>query len=307
MQISKARCVATAILAALSFSAGAQELPELFRPVTLTHPGWRGIQLEFIAKLENSASVSAVRIQGGVSTGTDRAHRFIFDASEKRYFGYDLDIQPAGDFGLRIHITPLTMDVQELARIGVDSTWTRLGPVRYPVISQVQPGDTISIDLLINRSTGQKIVDFITLKQSAYHSPVNTVSAPRDFTVADAMLQILGPTLTANGKPVGSVAQGGVSAAVVWVYVPGRGRYVLSLVANPQLGFRKAGKISTNALSFADEGVTYQLECPGRIVPGEGLFNLYVLRDASWRPQGSEITSGLLLGGADEARLVVHK
>ena len=39
-------------------------------------------------------------------------------------------------------------------------------------------------------------------------------------------------------------------AAVVWLYVGNRGRYYLSLLPHPKLGFRKAGEVRGSSLSF---------------------------------------------------------
>ncbi len=99
-------------------------------------------------------------------------------------------------------------------------------------------------------------------------------------------LTIQAPRLSINGKLDESSTKrfDEVSGGVVWIYVGKRGRYILSLVPHPELGFRRAGEVRGSSLSFVVGNDTFSLSTGGRIAPGQGSFNLYVLHDPDWKP-----------------------
>ena len=57
-----------------------------------------------------------------------------------------------------------------------------------------------------------------------------------EFALADFRISVNGKILDASTR-VG----GAISGAALWLYLPERGRFVLSLVPNPGLGFRRGG------------------------------------------------------------------
>jgi hypothetical protein len=100
---------------------------------------------------------------------------------------------------------------------------------------------------------------------------------------------------------------GSLSGAALWFYLPERGRFVMSLLPNPKLGFRRAGEVTNALLRFTEGSDRYDIKSTSRIVPAGGRFNLYVLHDPEWRPTGDEANSPILVGAADRAEWLVAK
>jgi hypothetical protein len=134
--------------------------------------------------------------------------------------------------------------------------------------------------------------------------PVKAASArppSRDFFDADAELVITNPRLALNGAAV-EVSQdpAPVKGKMVWIYVPGHGRYLLSL--SPRPGFGLAGQVGGTSLEFELRSDEIQVDTKERIAEGSGLYNLYVLHQSDWLPPKSSQTRALM-GSADRGDL----
>jgi hypothetical protein len=107
-----------------------------------------------------------------------------------------------------------------------------------------------------------------------------------------------------GGKVEPPASAGGFSGAVIWLYIKGRGRFVVSLVPYEKLGFRKNGVVSGYVLLFHDGPVEIRVECSGKVAPGPGAYNLYVLHEPGWRPSDGALTT---MGSADRPEYIVGK
>src|SRR3569623_213916 len=128
-------------------------------------PAWRDFSILFTPKIE-PASVAVGQLNSAVvdAAVTGAAHRFIYDEKIKRAFGYDVSLEPSADGSTaQLRIEPLS-DPQWAIRNG----WAMWGAApsglpKYPVIPNLRMGDKIALDLLVNPTTGQKIVDYLPL------------------------------------------------------------------------------------------------------------------------------------------------
>ena len=272
--------------------------------LSVSDPSWKGIWIAFVTRLEPPRENVRYQFPGGVFPDAGRAHHIIEDPAHKRYFGYDVRLEPAPDGNTAlIRIEPLTPS--RAGEISVGPGWTLLALPQYPVIPGVRVGDTVALDLLVNGS-GQKIVEYLTLK----HRGIAEASDPaaHDFSLADVELNLRQPQVRVNGKLEAAFPPDkafGVSGAVVWLYLAGRGRFVLSLFPNEKFGFQKNGVVSAGSLAFRDGPAEYRVECDGEIAPGYGPFNLYVVHEADWRP--TKTGEPFLVGSADKPEFVVGK
>ncbi len=116
-------------------------------------------------------------------------------------------------------------------------------------------------------------------------------------------MTLTAPRVFLNGKPEARDGNGGTSGAVVWLYLAGHGRFILSLVPNEKLGFVKNGAVSGNGLRFREGAAEFRVECGSRVAPGSGTYNLYVRQEPEWR-WGE---ASFLTGSADSADLVVGR
>lgn len=231
--------------------------------------------------------------------------RILLDRVQHVYLGYELllEQQPSGGylatFG-KLGVTTLDISSSGLARFPRDplaatpvrAAWTMLPLPAIPEPRAIAEGGSISLDLLVDAATGAKLIDDIHLVllhplSRPVPQPPTVSGAARDFTAADAELQLLQPRLTLNGEAQtasGPASVRNVRGALVWLYFPDHGRYILSLVPRAELGFRKAGEVRGGILSFTLDDDSIRLQCMSAIATGYAPYNLYVLHDADWQP-----------------------
>jgi hypothetical protein len=250
-------------------------------------------------------------------------HRVLVDGPRRVYFGYDVVVTPfAESNSYRIEFQPLSLPQREQQQVlgEAASAFTLLSAPAFPAAQTIRGGDVLALTLLTNAATGQKIVDYVTVQEPSRKfrgfDPVRerrftfAAGAARDFTVADAELTIRDPRVTVNGRLVESTADyaSEEAGAVVWLYLPGRGRYLLSLTPNPALGFRRAGEVRGSTLRFTAGDVTVAVASAATVVSGRSAFNLYVLHDPAWKPTYANANVGaFMMGAADRPEYLVGK
>jgi len=275
--------------------------------VTVSLPS--GIAVQMTARVEPGSQ----QVWSGVRVGNaGRIHRIVLDRSQKRYFAYDVIIESAeGAQNVQVRFEPFSLSAAEVAEMqAVDSTWTAIPLLKYPFVPRARAGDTIAIDVLENRATGQKVVDYLTLNRSNAGVTVNVPPVPlRDLSADDVELQLENLRISVNGSVVDASTRfgGSISGPAVWFYTPERGRFVLSLRPNSKLGFRRAGEVSERSLSFTEGQDRFDIQTTSRIAPAGGRFNLYVLHDPTWQPSSNDSNVPLLVGAADRAEWLAVK
>jgi hypothetical protein len=140
--------------------------------------------------------------------------------------------------------------------------------------------------------------------------PVPTVSGTaRDFSATDAELQLTQPRVTFNEASQDTTTRGAPLArgALVWFYLPGHGRYILSLVARPELDFEPAGEVRGGAVSFTLDKDSIKLECMNPVAAGDSPYNLYVLHDPEYEPTAQAQKGKFALGTVGAAELAALK
>jgi hypothetical protein len=257
---------------------------------------------------------------GGTIGGEGTIHRLMWDRRQRVYFGYDVSIEALSEPNTyRMSFGELTLSAEDTYVLGGDpSTWTSLPAPDWggPAVRTVRAGEVLSLDLLTNDTTGQKIVDYVTVqgpsaKPSAdpWHADfIYETGTPRDFRADDAALEIRLPRISVNGDLGTSAITTGevVYGTAVWFYLPAHGRFILSLTPHPELGFRNSGEIRGSALTFTAGNDTFNLVSSGRIAPGSGPFHLYVVHDPMWRPPSSD-GSAAQWGAADRLEQLFGK
>ena len=239
------------------------------------------------------------------------------------YFGYDVVVEPLPEANIyRVTFQQLVATPELVKRFLEDAAagWTQLPTPGFPAAQSIRGGDVLALNLLTNGATGQKIVDYVTVQEPTWRFDgfqkiperefAFAPGPPRDFRADDAELRIVSPRLTVNGKlDESSVRRYDTAAgAIVWLYVGNRGRYYLSLMPHPELGFRKAGEVRGSTLSFKIVNDTFTLSSAGRIAPGQAPFNLYVRHDPAWRPTYANANlSAFNMGAADRAESLIRK
>jgi len=220
--------------------------------------------------------------------------------------------------------------------------WKKLALPALPAAHSIKASEALENLVSTDPSTGQKLIDsmyivpapqanppagaFGSVQQQIQFSPrrapaqfafrgpgvvspddfdvPNVSGTAREFTIDDAEMAIrearvsindVRQLLTSHFRPV--------SGSLIWFYVPKRGRYVLSLLPHPELGFVQVGEVRGGTALFAIGGERVRLESPTAIAPGNAPYLLYVLNDADWVPTVQAPSDILLLGSVSRAEL----
>lgn len=109
---------------------------------------------------------------------------------------------------------------------------------------------------------------------------------PRDFTVDDIQISIKIPfQVYVNGKAwrhgmgwhIDRFIHPSETGSTIWLGLPGRGMYVLSLAPREGRDFQKSGAIRNNVIAFHDGDDQYEIRTSGPILGTDKAWNLYVL------------------------------
>ncbi len=219
-------------------------------------------------------------------TGIDRTEgktvlrRFVRDGLRQVYVRYAATVETLPDGTYRVSFGPSSDPTPAGVYPGAD--WEVRGPATYPVPQIVRDGDSVRIELYANRS--RTLADYVHVGRA--DRMVLRQEAPRDYYAEDAEFSISQPRFRVNGVTRDAVAAlpETIRGPVLWVYVPGRGRYVLSLHAHPALGFKNAGEAAGNSLTFSADGNVFRIDTAERIAAGSGTYTLRVLPDLGWEP-----------------------
>ena len=255
---------------------------------------------------------------GPSCSGANTLHRVMVDRSRKVYFGYDARvtiIKTESDTRYRITFAPLSFTPELQKVLGADAkTWTTLPSPQFPPARVVRAGEVLELTLLTNSSSRQQMSEYVTLQDPLRKGfdaePPREFAfvggAPRDFSVTDIELRLEEPRVTTTypstdiprsliadgtdrdaardgtGVNVTLRSRGNAAGPILWMYMPGRGRFLLSLT--PRNGFRRAGEVRGSSLRFIVDGQTYDVMSTLRIAPATAAFNLYVRQQRDWKP-----------------------
>ena len=267
------------------------------------------------ARLNNGVSVALTtrmvpgahgrRVASMVTLESDVIHRVFLDKRNGLYFGYDLEIQPGGSVGqFKVSVRPLSQDFENnlreatcLTERGVKRRQT-LFPIplpKYPDPTFVADGDTIALDLLVNKRAGLTIVDIIKItsaKQGAME-PIGTQPFRQGPSRMGTEMRVSNFELLENGESVAEWQGTGCSGALLWFYLPGRGRIILSLEPHEGYGFEKLGEIEDNKIAFSVGANLYQCISSAPVTRAGERLSVWVLHDAAYEPD-------LVIAGSEE-------
>jgi len=217
-------------------------------------------------------------------------HRVITDAQQNVVFGYDLLVS-ADPLTKKFSLVVLPADEAFRRSFLKDSTSPRANNAfaTFPKSTTPQTlddGDAVSLELLVNQESGVKIVDVVSVtfdRSTLRESQVDSV--PKDFTLDAVSLAVKNYSLMINGTLVGqSKSKIGFTGALLWFYVPDRGRFIFSLVPREGYDFAKIAVLDGNKIDFTVNGDHYEWLSSASILPSGGTWNLWVLHDTEYTP-----------------------
>jgi hypothetical protein len=169
-------------------------------------------------------------------TTLNEVHRILLDGSRRVYFGYTVRIALTAEravYSLAFRPLALTPDLR--TRFDIDATWQPLPAPQLPAFQTLRGGEVLELSLLSNDASAQRLLEYVTVQEPArtgFNAPerahrelVVAPGTPRDFTVADAVLQLREPRLYVNGRLDASSQRllGEHTGGILWIYIPKRG------------------------------------------------------------------------------------
>jgi hypothetical protein len=233
-------------------------------------------------------------------------HRVLVDAGGNFVFGYDLIVEPvAASKQFKVSIKPLSTEFEKQLRsrqqpqqpTGATVAASRapqpnVSTLPHPIDAQlIDDGDAFALDLLVNSETGVKIMDVVKVsfdRAKLWRAPQQRSMPLRDFTLGNVELAVREHKLTINGELVGGGEKParGCAGALLWFYVPNRGRFIVSLMPHEGYDFQKIGRIENHKISFTLGGDIYEwtssASVVGRSNSSGGNWNLWVLHDPGY-------------------------
>jgi hypothetical protein len=216
-------------------------------------------------------------------------HRVLTDAQQNVVFGYDLWVS-ADPLTKKFSVAILPAD--EAFRRSFLKDFTPLRPnsgfTTFPKSTTPQTlddGDAVSLELLVNQESGVKIVDVVkvTFDRATLHDNYSE-SIPKDFTLDAVALAVKNYRLLINGNLVSkSKSSIGCTGALLWFYIPERGRFIFSLVPRDGYDFEKVAILDEDRIAFTLNGDRYEWLSSASILPSGGAWNLWVLRESELR------------------------
>jgi hypothetical protein len=217
-------------------------------------------------------------------------HRVLTDAEQNVVFGYDLWVN-ADPNTKKFSVAVLPADESFRRSFLKDFTPPRANNAfaTFPKSTTPQTlddGDAVSLELLVNHESGAKIVDVVSVTfDRTTLRETHLESAPKDFTLDVVALGVKNYSLLINGSEVSkSKSSIGCSGALLWLYIPERGRFIFSLVPREGYDFAKIAVLNENKIAFTIDGERYEWVSSASILPSGGAWNLWVLHDTNYTP-----------------------
>jgi hypothetical protein len=126
--------------------------------------------------------------------------------------------------------------------------------------------------------------------------PPAVIGLPRDFAADDSEIRIAASRVLVNGVPqvLSASARGPVlRGPITWLYLPGRGRFLVSLAAHS--GFAPSGAVQGRLMEVKDGQDSIAIESLNPIAADDGTYIVYVKNEKEWRPESGQL-AGLQFG-----------
>jgi hypothetical protein len=251
----------------------------------LANGGFIGFTSEVSGNKTSGGSLAALLYAQAFAGENRIIHRVLTDAEQNVVFGYDLWVS-ADPLTKKFSVVVLPADeaFRRSFLKGFNGSFATFPKSTTP--QTLDDGDAVSLELLVNHESGAKIVDVVkvtfdrtTLRES------NLESAPKDFTLDAVALGVKHYSLLLNGNEVSkSKSNIGCTGALLWLYIPERGRFIFSLVPRAGYNFEKIAVLDENKIAFTIDGERYEWISSDSILPNGGTWNLWVLRDTKYTP-----------------------
>ncbi|HMD70674.1 MAG TPA: hypothetical protein VKF41_04990 [Bryobacteraceae bacterium] len=132
---------------------------------------------------------------------------------------------------------------------------------KLPAPQVVPVGQPFEVTLY--QSGGERIYDRIVLSRTPF--PDWPPKQPQP--ARDGVMRLAGAQLYVNGQLAASQRDVG-SGPVIWVHLPGQGRFLVALDPQGNSRFTEAGRVGGNVVEFQSGGTKFRIVCAEPVVSG---------------------------------------
>jgi hypothetical protein len=234
----------------------------------------------------------------GSGGGNLRGSSYIYDIRGERLAGYDYRLEQVENGQIRLSLSPMPLAKlkQRMGPHKVDGHFTT--PPGLPTTRTVRIGEPFEVTLW--ESGGERIYERIVFSWTA----PPTFHLPRNAPLQEGGMRLAGPQLYVNAQLAASQASGGYGP-VIWVHLPGQGRFLVALDPQGNSRFAKAGHVSGNTIEFQSGGIQFRIVCTEPITTG-GDRPVFVYHQQSFENMldpSHPLTGQAFLGNAGPANL----
>lgn len=222
----------------------------------------------------------------------NRVIRLLVDEASAVIFGYEMTVEPLGGNKFRLTLAPLAEGFNpprvsgQSASLAGNRRRTTLLTLPQQFESQIiEDGDALNIDLLQHPQLAIKITDKIRVSASRSRL-LPGENTPRDLTLNDLEMAVKNLRLKVNDGdflPVGKLKRS-YTGSFIWLYLPPKGFFMLSLAPPAGYAFRKIGTVNDKTIKFTYQGDSYEFASDELILPLAGTWNLWVLHEPNYNP-----------------------
>lgn len=239
------------------------------------------------SKIEKSDGFSAA---SSFDSKNSVIYQFFFDENNKTYFGYDLEIvQSKEPDKFKLLIKPISGKLHPSWQSKKD--YEKVSIPNLPREITVNDGDIVSLDILENPKTKEKIKNYLLVTKKTYVGPrFADKYISKDFSLDDVNVKLKRYEVLINGKNVFRGA--GVSGNNIALYIPGKGRFIFSPFQRVGYDFKKIGTITNNRLMFSFGTDKYEIVSDSAILGDGGKWNIWVRFEPNYVPSKENTLSG---------------
>jgi hypothetical protein len=268
---------------------------------------WLHDNIHLVIDIGASGRQVQIARSGSVYVGDGNVvHRVIADRNGAPVFAYDIEAFRNGQDLFTLRIKPLDPSYEQRILEDMPKTATPGSNSRLPTFSAardvpgIHAGDTVSIDMLQNPNTGEKLFDLIRL----------TIEMPPQVRGPAHSLTFTYMQVLVNGRPIMPESErgGSIGGDAARIYIPGKGAFVMSLILPPNdPRFQPAGNVERNRLTFMSGEDRIEVVSAENLLGQSERGQLWVLHLPGFKPRNKDEVDHVQVMTADSAESLIPR
>lgn len=189
----------------------------------------------------------------GGSGGTLRGSGHFHNRLTGSYYGYEYTLERVGDGQYRVSFSPLQPATLKRQRGPYKLDGQIAPPPGLPAPQLVQVGEPFEVTL--SQDGSERVYDRLVLSWTAFPDRLGI-----HRSLEAGIMRLAGPQLYINGQLTASQRDAG-AGPVIWVHLPGQGRFLVALDPQGNPRFTEAGHVNGNVVEFQSGNTHFRIVC----------------------------------------------